>query len=220
MSNDIDKLIDKLAQQSAAAKHAAAKPLLPANAVASAWLLASVVAVAGIMFVIQPWRGGLLGEVTSSWRFALEWVFAAVALLCLALGAFRSAVPGERSGVIYAGFAATLLWAASIASGYIEPLLEPSMAGKRDGCYRETFYYAVVLAAFSTLLLRRRYALQPVKTALAASMFVAVLPAWLMQLFCMYEVHHGVTHHLLPGLAAGIIALPVVAVLIKPEKVG
>ena len=80
------------------------------------------------------------------------------------------------------------------------------MAGKRPHCYFEALYYSVPASIVLNALVLRRYTLTPFFSGLLAGAAAGFITALMMQLACMYDAHHGITHHLLPAAAVAIVS--------------
>lgn len=181
--------------------------LAPAK-VAMAWFVVALsLSVAGMAY-IQPFRSEFFEQVFSVPLYSLEVIAGFAALIFLCIGAFRSATPGESTRYLIVGVSSFLIWLAVIFSGLLEPVLAPSMSGKRETCYFEALLYSTACAFPSLFLLQRRYSVRPLQTAFLAACWVATIPAYLMQLSCMHDVHHAMTHHLLPMLLTALFWLP------------
>ncbi|MEH6569337.1 MAG: NrsF family protein [Halioglobus sp.] len=180
------------------------------NLLASTWLLFSAAYVVIVAHVLGPIRPEAITQLQNEPRFLLESLLGIAAITLTALSAFRAAVPGALSRPLIAVTAGLIvLWILNYVAGIYSPTLAPSMAGKREHCSLETFFYATppMIAAF--LFARRLYPLQPAKTALLAGLAAGMLPALYMQIACMYEPVHILKFHILPGLTVGFAALAV-----------
>ena len=204
------ELADKLAR--------GLRPVRPRN-----WLLPAIAWITGVAGTLLIWMivsGGPRPQLASQLavpRFAIEVGIGVVLSVVAIAAALRLSIPGRgragsASGVVGALFAA---WAGSIGIGLVAPLFEPSMAGKRELCNVETVLLALVPLAVGLYLAAR---LAPLSRAIVGGLLgvaAASVPALLMQLFCMYEAGHALTHHIAPialvaasGAALGRVALP------------
>lgn len=163
------------------------------------WLTLSAAYVATTMLVLGPFRPGSLLQLADHPRFALENAFGAAAIVFWALSAFFGSVPGMATrwykilGLTFLG-----LWVANFVFGYVSPALEPSMFGKRGHCALEAYLYSVPPTLAAIWIQARRYALEPVRSAVHAALAAGMIPAVLMQLACMYAPTHILQHHALP----------------------
>jgi hypothetical protein len=180
------------------------------NLLAAAWLLFSAAYVVIVAHLLGPIRPEAITQLQNEPRFLLESLLGIAAITLTAFCAFRAAVPGALSRPLLGVTAGLIvLWVLSYVAGLYSPTLAPSMAGKREHCSLETFFYATppMIAAF--LLARRLYPLQPAKTAILIGLAAGMLPALYMQIACMYEPTHILKFHILPGLTVGFASLSV-----------
>ncbi len=175
--------------------------------VCAIWLVLSAVYVVVLTHLVGPIRPVALEQLQSEPRFALEMLLGAMAAGGLATMAFCAAVPG-RLGPSFARAlsALALLWVAGFAVGIAFPALEPSMVGKRNHCYLETFLYALPPLLAALWWQRRQYALDPARAAVLAGLAAGILPALYMQVACMYQPLHILAFHVGPGLAVAAAA--------------
>ena len=183
------------------------------NRLAIAWFLLSAIFVVAITHLFGPIRPGAFSQLGTEPRFLLETMLGVAAILWTSLLAFRSAVPAALSKQFAAtGMVLMALWLAQYVIGFVSPVLEPSMLGKRDHCFSETLVYSLPVILTGLFLIRRLYPLRPLRTAMSIGLAAGMLPALYMQLACMYEPSHILGYHILPGLlmvgaAAGIAAI-------------
>lgn len=175
--------------------------------VCALWLVVSAVYVVVLTHLVGPIRPVVLEQLQSEPRFALEMLLGAMAAAGLAVMAFSAAVPGRLGRTsVRALFALVLLWVAGFAVGIAFPALEPSMLGKRNHCYLETFLYALPPLLVALWWQRRQYALEPARAAVLAGLAAGILPALYMQVACMYQPLHILAFHVGPGLAVAAAA--------------
>jgi hypothetical protein len=187
------------------------RPAPAADLISVAWLLVSAVYVVLLTHLWGPIRPNALHQLATEPRFFAETALGVVAIVLVALAAFRAAVPGAlSSGLRRLAFALLVLWLASYVVGLYSPALEPSMLGKRPHCLWETLVYALPPALVGIYLVRRFYPLTPVRTAALVGLVSGMIPALYMQLACMYAPSHILLFHILPGslmaLAAAAVA--------------
>ena len=217
MSEKHKALIESLVADAGSSSTNKPPRLLPVNLASLLYVVLSCVAVAGIMYVLQPFRSGIWQQFLNYPVFALELISGFAALLMLGFAMLRSSVPGSHLYALPIGLGLLAIWLASILSGYFEPALPPSMAGKREECYFEALYYSAALALVAIYLLRVRYALRPGVTAAVGALLVPSISAYLMQIACMHDVGHSMTHHLLPAFVSAVVLFPVFLLLVKPK---
>lgn len=171
------------------------------------WFLCSAAYVVVLTQLIGPVRPTALEQLQTVPRFALEMILGLAALGAFAVMAFGSAIPGWLSRR-FAGISLILgvIWVGGYLAGIALPALEPSMLGKRDHCYLETFFYAVPPLLVALWWQRRHYALAPARAAMIAGLAAGGMPALYMQIACMYEPVHILAFHIGPGLLVAVCA--------------
>lgn len=171
------------------------------------WWLASWVFVFGAILTRAPLRPGFDGQLVESLRLALE---VGIGLGLGAAGisaALRLAVPdptplGQRL-VIPAVLLAS--WLGLLAYGLSDPALAPSMLGKREGCWIEALLYGLPPLALGLALLRRLAPLSRAPVGALLGLTAGSLPGILMQLACMYDPWHALTHHVGPMIPLALL---------------
>jgi hypothetical protein len=173
----------------------------------STWLVASAAYVVLLTWLLGPIRPVALQQLLTVPRFSLEMLVGTVAACALAALAFRSAVPGSLSrGFAWGALGVLLLWLANFVLGIAIPTLEPSMLGKRDHCYLETFLYALPPLVGALYWQQRLYPMSPRRAAMLAGLAAGMLPALYMQIACMYESVHILAFHVGPALLVAAVA--------------
>lgn len=212
MNTDDENLIDTLTSD---LKQSNNTRVMPVFSISGIWLCVAFFVTGLLMYAIKPYRPDVIHQFFSTPLFSAELIIGFLALCFLCLGVFQSAVPGEKTTLLNIGMACYGVWILIIFSGFFNPILKPSMLGKREECYFEAIYYSVGLIIFTAILLRRRYALRPKFTGVFSALLVASIPAYLMQIACMHEAEHALTHHLLPALLTTIFLAPLVYWILK-----
>ena len=208
-----DDLLDSLASGLAPVSPAPSPGVLVA-----VWFLVSASYVVLVTHFLGPIRPTALQQLQSEPRFMLEMLLGTVAALGLAAVAVRAATPAALSrGLAVAVSALIALWLGGFVLGLLSPALEPSMVGKRDHCFVETFVYAIPPLLALLYWQRRFYPLQPGKAAMLAGLSAGLLPALYMQIACMYQPVHILAFHVGPGLAVAIVA-PLLLKLWRPPS--
>ena len=202
-----DKTIDALVEDLAPVA-VAPRP----EGLAMLWLLVSLAWVVGVATVSGPVRPGALQQLVEHPRFLAEMAFGLIGITAVIFGVLRSATPGAAvRSLAWLAVVALGLWFSNFLLGFAAPTLDSGMLGKRDHCFSETLLYAVPPFVVGAVLLRRLYPLRPVASLVGAGLASGLLPAWFMQLACMYDAAHILAHHVLPGLLlvplAGVVAL-------------
>lgn len=176
-------------------------PVTHVMGMAMAWFLFSAVFVVGVTWVLGPSRPGAFAQLASEPRFLLETLLGVVSIAWVGLAAFRSAIPaGLTRKFTLTGLILMALWLAQYVIGFLSPALEPSALGKRGHCFSETLVYSLPPILAGVFLVRRLFPLRYVRTAMTLSLAAGMIPALYMQLACMYESSHILSHHVLPGL--------------------
>lgn len=132
----------------------------------------------------------------------LEMLVAIAAIALLAHTAFRSAIPDARP--LWRSFSLPLAllgaWVLFYVIGLSHSALPFSMLGKREHCFWQTLLVSLPSFVVLLWLVRGLMPLWPRATAAAAGAAAAAIPAILMQLACMYDPRHALSHHLTPLL--------------------
>lgn len=201
MSNR-DELLDSLTSGLA--------PVAPApdlRVLASFWLMVSAAYVVLVTHFLGPIRPTAMAQLQAEPRFMVEMLVGTCVAIGLAAVAFRSAQPAGLSRTLTVLVSLLgALWLGGFVLGLISPALEPSMVGKRDQCFIETFVYALPPLLALLYWQRRLYALQPGKAAVIAGLSAGVLPALYMQVACMYQPAHILAFHVGPALVVAAVA--------------
>lgn len=184
------------------------------------WLAAATGATLLLTALVQPFRAGAIDQLLAHPRFLVESLAGALAILALAYGAFRSAIPAPGTARRWTIAALALLagWLGFYLFGLVSPALEASMSGKRDGlCRIETLLYGLPALVAGLYLLRRLWPLHGARSGLLIGLAAGMIPALTMQFACMYIPAHILSHHVLPGLAVGAIGLVLGRAALKPN---
>lgn len=175
------------------------------------WLLLSGVYVALSGSLMGPFRPGFSEELVLHSRFAAEMLMGLGAVVCFAVAALGTSVPGfDTRWFRRAGWLLVVGWLSQFVLGLAYPVLEPTMLGKRDHCVWEAYIYSVPPLLGMIWLQHRRYVLRPLAGVGYAALAAGILPALMMQLACMYEPLHALQFHVVPALlltAAGILVV-------------
>jgi hypothetical protein len=208
---DTDELIDRLTRD---------RPfpgsILPAGWITFLWFFLALVYITSCLLLFGPFRPGWTDQILAHPRFGVELVAGLGASLLFALAGFRLAIPGLSVRLIQlAGLFLLLIWLGSFMLGVGGfPAIEGSMLGKREGCVREALILSVPPLMVALFLIRRRFVLHPVRTAASLAGATAIIPAALMQISCMYDPVHIITHHVFP--AALVLTMVVLIVALFP----
>jgi hypothetical protein len=203
--NTQDSLIDSLASDLTPVR-----TMISIDALALTWLLLSAVYVVAVTHILGPARENATVQLITEPRFLMENLLGFSAIATTALAAFRDAVPGaSRKPLATLAIVLMTLWIANYVIGLVAPALEPSMLGKRDHCFMETLLYALPPMLAAQYLVWRLYPLKPMRAAFSFSLAAGMLPAFYMQIACMYAPNHILLFHIFPGIMVvpiGVIA--------------
>ena len=177
--------------------------------------LVAIICTSLIMSFIQEFRADWWQQLQDSPRFLLETLLGFIAIFILCFGVLTSSIPGHTKRISYIGLGLLCCWLLIILSGFITPVLEPSMSGKRDSCQIEVILYSLPMIVVMTSILNRRYVINTYSTSLQTVLFCTMIPAYLMQIACMYEIHHALLHHLLPAIGVTLVVSPLVSMYLK-----
>lgn len=184
------------------------------------WTAFTWVLVLGVTLWVNNLRPGWTQQLIDHPRFGVETLSGLIAIILLGVLAFRLGVPGSKrrllsiSVLISAG-----VWLGSIVWGLVTPSLEFSMAGAREFCRFETLVYALAPFLLSLYFLQRAYVLNWPLSATVAGVASGLVPAWLMQLACVYHPQHILEAHLAPVVVIGVFAA-IVGILLKRRNNG
>lgn len=182
------------------------QPVANINLLTAVWLILGVAYVMASALVLGPIRPGVFEQLLGNPRFLLETLYGAGVFTLVAMVAFNSAIPGAVSPALKRlATAAVIVWVLNFLYALVNPALEPSMLGKRPHCYLETLVYALPPMLFAIYRQQKLYPLKPGDSAMWAGLAAGLIPAWYMQVACMYLPKHVLLFHILPGFAmAGV----------------
>jgi hypothetical protein len=180
------------------------------------WLLLSWAMVVAATLSEAPLREGWLQELTQAPRFLLESALGlAVGAVAIA-GAFRLGVPGSTLRACAGPAAAVgLLWVGAYVVGLAAPALEPSMAGKREGCAIGVVLYGTPPMLLGLALLRMLAPLRRASTGALVGAAAGAVPGLLMQLACMYVPEHILSFHIAPIALLAAAGAPLGPVVLR-----
>ncbi|MBM4203973.1 MAG: DUF1109 domain-containing protein [Gammaproteobacteria bacterium] len=185
------------------------------------WFSVSFLWVAGCLFLLGPYRDEWFAQTLQHPRLLLELLAGLGASFAMALWGFLRSIRGTQARLgIVAAFVLAGVFVGSVGAGLLgHPAVEPSMAGKRETCIWEALLISLPPLIGAIGLIRRRFPLQPLQAAAPLAGATMVLPATLMHVACMCDPVHIFLSHILPAMAATVVATVVVlaANLITPE---
>lgn len=201
MTDSREEFIDELTQDLTAVK--------PVNTVVSAvyWLTAAFFISLIILLIASPLREGALGQLFSSAHFFIESFIGVIAISMLIYSGFEMAIPSDKSYFqrVRWSLLAMLVWISFYVLGLIMPALVPSVMGKREFCYVETFIFALPALAIGLYWASKQWPAHPIITGGVIGIAAGSVPALLMQFACMYDPIHILQYHILPGLSVGLL---------------
>ncbi len=171
------------------------------------WLGATAAFGVAVLLMLGPFRDGALGDLGRSPRFLCEALCGLGAVIALALGGLRLAVPDTGRPLRRAAPALLLLcaWVALYVVDLHWPSLPPSMGGKRPHCLLEALALGATTLAVGLFLARRLWPLHGAWCGLLLGLGAGALPALIMQFACMVVPAHTLVFHVLPALAMGLV---------------
>lgn len=181
------------------------KPLGSSWFASSLWLLLSVLLVAAIMLVVQPFRANFVEQLLTIPRFTLEILVGVIAIFLIWAVAMKKAIPGLDSSLLTSGAVIiTLLWLSNYLVGLFYPTMEFSMAGKRPHCFWETLVYSLPTLLIGFWIVSKGYVTSWPATGFTLGLAAAFIPGLLMQLACMYGAAHALLTHISPALMVAL----------------
>lgn len=180
---------------------------LPVDRALVLWWTASWIFVVAATVLMGPFRPDFSLQLRASPRFLVECLVGGAVTFAAARAALTLAVPGAAT--LLRGLAPALglvaAWLGLNLYALSSPALEPSMVGKREYCFYETFAYSLAPMLALLVLLRRRAVLNRLWTGALAGLGAAAIPALVMQLACMVDPWHVLSHHLPPVALVAVL---------------
>ena len=182
------------------------------------WFVISWIYVVVLSLFLGPLRIGALNALITNPQFAFESLPGFVAGVLFCIIAFQESIPGlQRKWLVHLSILTALLWIACYTLGLSFPAIEPSRIGKRAHCVLEAYLYSVPPMFIGYLLIYQRFPLNSIRAGLFIGISAGMLPALFMQISCMYDPWHILTHHL--GPASVVILLGIMlGVFFKRQK--
>ena len=182
------------------------------------WFFTSWIYVIALSLYLGPLRSGALESLLTSPQFAFESFVGLISGALFCLIAFQESIPGLRhKWLIYLSYFSALLWISCYVVDLSFPAIEPSRVGKRAHCVLEAYLYNIPPLIAGYLLIYRRFPLDSIRAGIFIGISAGMLPALFMQLACMYEPQHILTHHLGPSLVV-IVAGAMLGLIFKKRK--
>lgn len=183
------------------------------------WFVISWIYVVTLSLFLGPLRTGALNALIINPQFAFESLlgFISGALFCAL--AFQESIPGQhRKWLVHLSFFTALLWITCYIVGLTFPAIDPSRIGKRAHCVLEAYLYSVPPMAIGFLLIYQRFPLHSKRAGIFIGTSAGMLPALFMQISCMYDPLHILTHHLGPASVVIILGMILGIVFKKHNK--
>ncbi len=178
------------------------QPVSPRNGIvfpALLWFIMSWIYVVALSLYLGPLRTGALESLIKSPQFAFESLVGLISGVLFCLIAFQEAIPGRRhQWLVWLAFISALLWISCYIAGLSFPAIEPSWDGKRAHCVLEAYLYSGPPLIIGYRLIYQRYPLNSLRAGIFLGMSAGMLPALFMQISCMYDPRHILTHHIAP----------------------
>jgi len=163
------------------------------------WFVISWMYVVSLSLLLGPLRTGALNALITNPQFAIETLLGLISGALFCVLAFQESIPGlYRKWLVKLALLVTLLWIFCYAVGLSIPAIDPSKIGKRAHCVLEAYLYSVPPMAIGYLMIYQRFPLHSMRAGLFIGISAGMLPALFMQLSCMYDPLHILTHHLGP----------------------
>lgn len=196
-------------------------PVRPRNSTflpASLWFVVSWIYVIAMSLYLGPLREGALQSLIKSPQFAFESYIGLVAGGLFCLIAFQESIPGIRKRWMHwLSYATALSWIGCYIAGLSFPAIEPSMIGKRAHCVLEAYLYSGPPLIVGYILIYRRFPLDSIRAGMFLGISAGMLPALFMQIVCMYEPQHILTHHIAP-ISVIVVSGALLGVVFKKGK--
>lgn len=183
------------------------------------WLAVAVVYSIVVILAAGPLRPGALRALVAYPAFAVETLLAVTAVGAVAYAAIRSSIPGAPPRSAFVALVLLGAWAAVYVVGLRFPAHPVSTLGERPYCIWQTVAFSLPTLGLMLWAVRRRYPLEPRRSAALAGAAAASIPAAIMQFACMYVPAHILTHHLGPVVLTALIGA-VLGPLVATRPVG
>jgi len=172
------------------------------------WFIISWIYVIVLSLYLGPLRVGALNALITNPQFAFESFVGLVSGALFCTIAFQESIPGlHRKWVVQLSLLVALIWIACYTVGLSFPAIDPSRIGKRAHCVLEAYLYSLPPMVAGYLLIYRRFPVNTIRAGLFIGISAGMLPALFMQISCMYEPLHILTHHLGPALVVIILGM-------------
>jgi hypothetical protein len=183
------------------------RPAAPWLSAMFSWCLVSWAIVGGTILASGPLRDGIVVQLMSSPRFALELALGFAAGLAAIWAGLELGVPGAPASrrlwtppILLFG-----AWTLVVGYGLIQPSDPPMMDGKRVHCFMQTLLISLPPYTTALYLLRGRITYAQTRAGLLVGTAAAAIPALWMHVACHTEPLHVLMFHLSPILIVGLL---------------
>ena len=182
------------------------------------WFIISWVYVVTLSLFLGPLRVGALNALVTNPQFAFESFIGLISGALFCIIAFQESIPGlHRNWLVRLSYLTALLWVGCYIVGLSFPAIDPSRLGKRAHCVLEAYLYSMPPMIVGYLLIYQRFPLNSLRAGLFIGISAGMLPALFMQISCMYDPRHILTHHLGPALVVILIGM-ILGIVFKKQK--
>jgi hypothetical protein len=182
------------------------------------WFIVSWIYVIALSLYLGPLRTGALESLISTPQFAFESLTGLISGALFCLVAFQEAIPGRRrQWAVWLALLSALLWIGCYFAGLSFPAIEPSWTGKRAHCVLEAYLYSGPPLLIGYRLIYRCYPLDSIRAGMFLGISAGMLPALFMQISCMYDPRHILTHHIAP-ISIIIVSGALLGIIFKKQK--
>ena len=170
------------------------------------WLASGFVFCVVAILLAAPFRNDWLLQLLQTPMFFLEMLLGMMAIGSLTALVFVSAIPAHpwRGSLLKIAFGITAMWIALQVYGLIHPAL-PQTSSHRSHCSLEVMLYSIPPLLLGNWMLSRLLPLDGWQSGAMLGLCAGLIPAWLMQVACIYDPAHGLLHHIAP------VVVPVIA---------
>ncbi|MFQ5470763.1 MAG: NrsF family protein [Gammaproteobacteria bacterium] len=173
------------------------------------WYPIFFVVIASVAYLVQEYRTGFISQIAESPRFQIELV-SAIAISCVGIYiSFVQFVPGEKvhtvSKLIF--YISITLFLASIIWSFFDATPHASDEGVRSFCETEVVVYGLITLYIFLFLNRKGLLNISSSKRMQFGLSIALIPALIMQVACMYDPAHALMFHFSPVLIVAFIGI-------------
>lgn len=183
------------------------RPAAPWLRAMLSWCLVSWAIVGGAILMGGPLRDGVVADLMTSPRFAVELALGFAAGLAGIWAGLELGVPGAPSAQRL--WTPPLLlfgaWILTICYGLIQPSGPSTMDGRRAHCFLQTLLVSLPPYSIALYFLRGRIVHAQTRSGILVGTAAAAIPALWMYVACQTEPLHVLMFHLSPILIVGVL---------------